>query len=307
MGSKFFRKGENSDAALYNEKGGLLESLHSENDKSFAIIIKCGHCGNGYYIPILLSCYAKNIKTAIKNIKAMPRVKRDYKYAVIDAFEVTDKENYMIKSINDHDPYLLGYDKEDDEKILARRIPTSLRIKSILEDNLDATDSELKSLIETVDSFDEKYVIQRYYAPRIQGGKVTYLKRFDRKEFLEEYFTRETYRLGIRKSDIHFLSVYYQIYGENNKLGLKYNNGYFSFRTKEGKLYSRAVNDLSESLIEEADALREASNPKKSNQPEFFSGREIKRESATDKFNRRMAKFNNKSSSEEQNSGPQMI
>ena len=307
MGLKVFRKGADESSELYNEKGGYLGKLHGENDKNFAVIIMCGHCGNGYYIPVLFSCYCKDIETAIERIKAMPRVKRDYKDVIIDAFEIDDKENYFIKSINDHDPYLLGYDGEDDELLQARRLPTKLRIEKILENYSDATDSELKSLIETADSFDEKYVIQRYYAPRIQGGKVTYLKRFDRKEFLEEYFTRETFRLGIRKRDLHFISMYYQIYGKNNKLGIKYSDGYLIYKPADWKIWKYEVDELNKMLIDESETLRQIIDQKDAKQPEFFSGREIKRETALDKFKRRMAKHNDKNGPEEQNAGgPQM-
>ena len=98
-----------------------------------------------------------------------------------------------------------------------------------------------------------------------------------------------------------------QIYGKNNKLGIKYSDGYLIYRPADWKIWKYEVDELNKMLIDESETLRQIIDQKDAKQPEFFSGREIKRETALDKFKRRMAKYNDKNGPEEQNAGgPQM-
>ena len=308
MSNKVFRKSADETSALYDEKGGYLGKLHGENDKNFAVIVKCGHCGNGYYVPVLFSSYCKDVETAVERIKAMPRVKRDYKYAVIDAFEISEIESYLIKAINANDDYLTEYSREFDDYIQERRLPLNVRINRILYDNPNTTDDELKNFIATADSFDEKYVLQRYFGPRIQGGKVTYLKKYDKNKMLEEYFTQHVYELGIKNNNIHFLTMYYINYGQNNQLGLYYYNNRFYYQDVDGNVFDYVIDEnnlrwIMESGVLTRDKLIEKCNLEEKEKTEFFSGREIKRETASDKFKRRMAKYNKNNSSNAPKSG----
>ena len=292
MALKKFKK----DGDLYDEEGAFLTSLHSDDNKNFAVIVKCGHCGRGYFIPIMFSIYCKDIYTAIERIKAIPRVKHDQKDVVIDAFEITQTERYLIKAINDHDPYLKGYFDKDSPELHDRRLLLEARLLDTLKENRELSEEELIRMIKTADSFDESKVLQRYYAPVYQGGDVFYPKRINRAQMLEDYFTQSTIRLGIKKADNYFLTNYYQIYGKNNKLGLVFNNGWFTFKGKDGKLHSIVIEDvylekLFESGVFERDKQLELEQAR---EIELENETKTKKPSAIDKFNKRMSKYRSK-------------
>ena len=46
--------------------GSPLKQISSDNDKRFAVITRCGHCGNGNFIPIMFPVYCKDIEAAIE-------------------------------------------------------------------------------------------------------------------------------------------------------------------------------------------------------------------------------------------------
>ena len=43
------------DNRIVNEYGSTLLQIDYENAKEYAVIVKCGHCGDGYYIPVMFS------------------------------------------------------------------------------------------------------------------------------------------------------------------------------------------------------------------------------------------------------------
>ncbi len=288
MSQKNFKK----DGVLYDSKGAIVSNLHAEENKNFAVIARCGHCGRGYYIPVLFSVYCKDIYAAIERVKAIPRVKRDQKDVIIDAFEITQLEDHLINSISDRDSFLKGFYDKDSPEIQARRLMISSRVEDVFNENIDIPETELKEMIKTADTFDETFVLQRQFAPIIQGNRITYSSRYDRKQLIEDYFTQAVLRHGVRKANVYFMSMYYQIYGKNNKLGLVFDNGWFVFRGKDGKLHSYAVDDvyyqkLVESGVFERDKIVEEEKP-------LFENGQTKQVSAIDRFNRRMSRYNEK-------------
>ena len=71
------------DNRIVNEYGSTLLQIDYENAKEYAVIVKCGHCGDGYYIPVMFSISAPDIDTAIQCVKTYPKVQRDKKDAVL--------------------------------------------------------------------------------------------------------------------------------------------------------------------------------------------------------------------------------
>ena len=285
MAQKVFKKG----GLLYKADGSYMTSLKSEQNKNFAVIAKCGHCGRGYFIPVMFSIYCKDIKTAIERVKAIPRVKHDQKDVIIDAFEVTKYQDYFIKAVDDHDPYLRGYHDKDDPSVLSRRMLSEVRVDAVLKENQGLSDSELEKLIGTAENYPESMVLQRYYAPIIQGGRVLYPKRVNTQQLIDDYFAESTKKLGMRKGNVYFMTLYYQIYGKNNSLGLKYDNGWFTYRNEEGKPYSYMVDDVFMEKLINSGVLERDKQLEEQKKNEFQTGN-VKVLSAMDRFNRRMSR-----------------
>lgn len=294
MSQKKFKK----DDLLYDDKGAVVANLHSDENKNIAVIARCGHCGRGVCIPILFSVYCKDIYTAIERVKAIPRVKRDQKDVIIDAFEVSQFEDHLINAISDRDPFLRGYFDKDSPEIQSRILLLPSRAEDLFSENKDLPEDELKLILRTADTFSEEYVLQRQFAPIIQGNRIVYASRYDRKQLLEDYFTQAVLRHGVRKANTFFLSIYYQLYGKDNKLGLVFDNGWFIFREKDGRLHSYPIEDvyyqkLVESGVFERDKQIEEERV-------LFENGSARRVSAIDKFNRRMSRFNEKQNAKKQ-------
>ena len=288
MAPKNFKK----EGVLYDSKGAVVANLHAEQNKNFAVIARCGHCGRGYYIPVIFSVYCKDIYTAIDRVKAIPRVKRDQKDVIIDAFEITQLEDHLINSISDRDSFLKGFYDKDSPEIQERRLLVGSRVEDVFNENSDIPEEELKQMLRTADVFDESFVLQRQFAPMIQGNRIIYSSRYDRKQLLEDYFTQAVLRHGVKKANAYFMSMYYQIYGKNNKLGLVFDNGWFIYREKDGKLRSYAVDDVYyQKLIESGVFERDK---KIEEERVLFESGQTKQVSAIDRFNRRMSRFNEK-------------
>ena len=58
MGKKIFIKPDEENNYIYDRHGGCIGRMLDENNegKQFVLIVKCGHCGTGYYIPIIFNC-----------------------------------------------------------------------------------------------------------------------------------------------------------------------------------------------------------------------------------------------------------
>lgn len=287
MAQKVFRK----NTSLYRADGSLMTDLHSDDNKNYAVIAKCGHCGRGYFIPIMFSIYCKDVYTAIERVKAIPRVKHDQKDVIIDAFEITQYQDYFIKAVCDHDPYLRGFHDKDSPEVESRRMLNEIRIEELLKQNQGLSESQLQELIKTAENYPETMVLQRYYAPTIQGGRVNFPKKVNRKQLIDDYFTQSTIRHGARKGNVYFMTLYYQIYGKNNPMGLVYDNGWFSYRDKDGKIHSYAIDDLFMEKLRASGVLERDKqiDLAEKEQKEFEIGN-VKSVSAMDRFNRRMSK-----------------
>ena len=276
-----------------DENGGQVADYRSDNNKCFLVIARAGYAGHGYYMPIAFSVYCKDANAAIERVKAIPRMKRNQKDAILDVFEISQLESFIIQSINDHDPYLRGYEREGSDEVLSRRLMSDFRVKEILQENEGESDEILKSYIMTADMFDEEHVLQRYFGPRIQGGKLTYLKKYDKKKMLEEYISSSILRYGVRRADVYFMAMYYQIYGKNNSLGLFLKDKKFHFKEKDGTRWTFPIDDVYYEKIVESGIIEKDKQLEQEENKEFQTGN-VNRVSALDKFNARMNKHRKK-------------
>ncbi len=283
MPNKLSFKGNN----VIDAHGGIVRTMDSENGKDYAVIARCGHCGKGYYIPIMFTANAEDEKTAIKNILMTPRIKRDAKMAAICSFEISREERYFIESINDHDPYLRGYALAGDAMMNIRRLP--------LETTLDGVSRKRDAIVEnfldinTRDDIPDYYVLERLLAPYYQGNNLIIPKKLNKDEVLHEHFRQKTIQYGIKKLDSFFPALYYQRYGKDNDLGIVFHDedGTISFQSPKGfvrlEVQEGVLSKLRETLKNKETAVEKQ---------EYFSGKKIKYSSQIDKFNRRMEKHN---------------
>ena len=238
----------NKDGYLFDSMGSPVVKLKDEINKYYAVIAKCGHCGSGYFIPIIFPIHCKDINTAIEVVKEIPRVKRYQKDVIIDAFETSGLENMFLEVINQYDPYLRGFLSKDDAFVDNIRIIEPKASEKFVNENSDLSEDEIKSSIKTAEYYGDKYVLQRYYAPIIQGKKLVYPNRINIRQMLDEYFYYAAIR-GLKRHHNAFISLYYQLYGEDNALGLSYDNGWINFRGENGKLYSISLPEIYDEKI----------------------------------------------------------
>ena len=204
MANKMIRDGE----FIRDRSGGVVTSLGSDEErtKCYAVIVECGHCGRGYYIPIMFTTRASNIQNAIKDIKMTPKVKREKVNCVLDAFEITELEKFTIDALNDHDDYLLGYVEKDSGKMKERRIASFI--------NEDES-------VRTADEYHYYDVLARAFAPRYVGSDLIVPTRINRKELVDEFMKVGAIRYGIKREDPFFPMLYFLERGEDNELGIK--------------------------------------------------------------------------------------
>ena len=219
--NKAMKKSIRVDDELVNTRNFTSKLVTSDEgtDKYFAIVAKCGHCGRGRYVPILFEVKARDKDAANEIIRNMPRVKSDDKEFILFLSEITYVEFLLINAINNHDPYLHSGPRKNAEykfRIIVDEHPPKFCDKKRLLKELKTSSEYLPSQI-----------LQKYFAPNYVGDKLVYPHKVlnKGKEMLEEYYAYHTARIGFNENVYdrwHALSYYYQIFGPNNKLGIKF-------------------------------------------------------------------------------------
>lgn len=89
----------------------------------YKVTMRCGHVGDGKYIPITYVVIAESKKEAIEKAIRIPRVKHDDPNALIHISSCSEKEAIVIRERNNDDPYLKGtYDNPVDINLIKDRI-----------------------------------------------------------------------------------------------------------------------------------------------------------------------------------------
>ena len=129
------------NSVIRDNSGGVMHiGTDGENDKYYAVILKCGHVGIGYFIPVCFGVMAKDLESAIKLAKERSRVQRDRKDCVLIAAEVTAAEYFLIHYQNDHDAYIkTNYAAEDVEHIERRRIISPELLQDVVDGKTERT------------------------------------------------------------------------------------------------------------------------------------------------------------------------
>lgn len=288
------KKNVNKNGFIINDTYGfIVDHLHSDNDKCYAVIAKCGHCGTGYFIPIMFTQKCKDIKTAIEATKATAMVKRDRKDCILDAFEITPLEKFCIDSINDHDEYLKGYLYRNTLEIEKRRVLGETMMSYYISEN-----TKRAFQLRTAEEYDKFYVLEQYFAPYFQGGQMIFPRKVNREELVHDFIKSGCIRYGLLREKYFFVCLYYQLYGEDNDLKI-IKHGNSLFYKKFGKIIECKI---PENIAEQVNANIQAVK-KKEEKPvnNYSSNKPIQRKSQIDKFNERMKKhqeFNNSNQDE---------
>lgn len=83
----------------------------------YEVKCKCGHVGRGNYIVVAFPLIAEDGKEAARKARALPRVKHNWKDAIISVRKITDEEYEKLKIINDKDLYLKCSNKQEQNLI----------------------------------------------------------------------------------------------------------------------------------------------------------------------------------------------
>lgn len=253
-------------------------STEAENIKNYAALVRCGHVGMGYYIPIVFGVDAKDIESAGLFVRTKPRVKHDRDNAILNIVEISNIENHMLELINKYDPYLTSStNKEGIQNIIERRVVETGVVenhnkisKYMLEGYEDIDD--VYQDIRVASDYDESLVLQRELAPIKNGHKYVFKNYFDFKELLKKYYAESVKRIYGLNSKSTIVALYYQIMGEENDLGI----------VKDGRLlhipgFNKPYRLSDEQLVHVEESLKTKSrySPKKKSvpmEPEMTAG-----------------------------------
>ena len=234
-----------------------MENTNNKKKKTYAVIIQGGHCGNGYFIPILTWRKGTDEKEVNEQLSDFSRLKKGSSRHNMYMTEITLMEGLLIEFINNYDEYLTSsnMDEANDDRRLV--IPKMLDIYNNIQGGYQKNQNRYsdKNSIKTRDSFSEDYPIQRHIGPHLVDRQYVYDRDIDMHALLKDYFTVSVKNIAMKKLthqtkleqmvnnktanskqyiewkysknelEVHllqFLMIYYKLFGENNPLGIKY-------------------------------------------------------------------------------------
>ncbi len=286
---------------IKDHNGSTVKILNNDGKyKYFALVVQGGHVGNGYYMPICFAITAQDMQTAIDIARNSPRVKRSSKYAILSVCEISLPEYKLILYNNEHDPYLCSNTIDQDSyEAVSRRVVS----QQVVEDYYYAKglpDNDWYGIekvphgfyIKTADEYQEYQVLQRAFAPLKYGEKYVFPKNVKLQDILPEYYYQLAVINGIHKNEPLPLIYYYEIFGNNNPMGLVFEDGCLKYTSKNNKDVYVPLFDNSRLRIETRirDNNFELGNFYRSEVNDFEVSPNIKLTSAKDKFNQRLAK-----------------
>ena len=87
-------------------------------------VLKGGHVGKDYFMPMYIPVRALSKKEASDKVRWLPRVKKDHKDVVLNLYKVSKEVFYKQVEINRNDPYYKAQSKQEqnmfDELIQSR-------------------------------------------------------------------------------------------------------------------------------------------------------------------------------------------
>lgn len=273
------------DGKLCDMYGIRMDKIYSADSKNYAVIAKSGHCGRGYYMPVIFYQYCKDAQTAIELIKANPRIQRHQKDVILGVFELSKMERIFLGAINENDRYLTDNIDESTEEIRERRIAYPEREE--YDPRAKRRRKYNEKAIRTADEYSDEWPVSKYFAPRQVGDKLLYPTKVNKDELLANLFTQSCIKYGIKGGNVAFLTYYWQMYGDDNPLGVTYYKGHMFYRNKFGNYEGMPISEVLMQKMQESGAFDVQENVEE--QQEIIEPKTTKK-SVLDRFNRRLQK-----------------
>ena len=282
------------DGLFYDTRTGTAQSFDATGSQEdcYAVLIQSGHCGKGYYIPQIRAIKADSAELAIAIAKNSSRVKTNRKNSILAVCKISQKERAAIDYINGCDPYRNTTTNTDAlPYVQARRIVMQ---EAVDFENTGEYGKVPLDAVRTAEKYPEKYVLQRHLAPSFYGDKLIFPKNINLRNILDDFFYYGTIEHGFNHGKVPAIAFYYQLYGENNKLGIRYKNGRISYKYKNEVKYVK-INPEIQPYLEEAkkkfkEEARIREEEEKARQ-EREKARPIEIKSSTERFNARYKKY----------------
>ena len=150
--------------------------------------------------------------------------------------------------------------------------------------------------VKTAEEYDEDCVVERFCAPRWQGEKLVYPQNINMREMLDEFFKQKVRIYGCDGGFLTLMCLYYEIYGVNNALGIKYNSqhGILGYINSNGDKFAKKLPLELQKHMDEYERKRkeaeERAAEQKRREEEYERTHKAARRSKTDRFRARMAK-----------------
>lgn len=276
---------------MFNTLTGSAKLIENDGEiKTYAVVVKCGHCGKGYFIPILLGIHASSAKAAVEIARNLGRVKKGNKNNILAVCPISDLEYKAITAINDKDLFILSDGSLDiEEHVIERRVIMQETVDDFEKNPHKFKNFSIKDIseVKTSDEYRDYHVLQRYFAPYKSGDRLVFPEKVNLRSLLDEYFYHQTIYYGMIKRHTTVLAYYLQLYGFDNDLGVKYANGMVSFKNKHGVEYTLPVSEMAKEAL---DKLSIQDFEKKTEQVDEII--KIKQPSRREKFKARLEKSN---------------
>jgi hypothetical protein len=108
---EYIAKYINTKAEIVILKETKKEKVISPN--LFIVVLKGGHVGRSYYMPMYIPVKANSKKEASDKVRWIPRVKKDHKDVVKGIYNVSVEEFYNQVKLNNEDPYFKATSKQE--------------------------------------------------------------------------------------------------------------------------------------------------------------------------------------------------
>jgi len=284
-----------NDNIFYNKLTGDIKAFdnYGEDLKRFAVIVQGGHCGKGYFIPVILTVTAQTKEIAIEIAKNIGKIKKR-QGAILAATEVNKPQFLALEHISARDEYFQLSNTAFLSDLHERRVVIESTAKFVETEYEGKNNKITKDEIRTADQYDDKYVLQRYFAPTYYGDKLVYNNHYNQnqvKQIILDYIEQNTFEIGVKNNDLDLLALYYQIFGENNKYNVDYNEGILSYTDEYGEKIEAIATEKLIPFLESSKAEFEKLKLKKSSEMEPIAS--VKTLSSKDKFNKRFQKYQN--------------
>ena len=178
-----------------------MENTQNTKAKNYVVIAQGGHCGDGYFIPIVTWRRAVDEKQASEKTLELARVKKDKKHAIMYVEEISVMEGLLLEFINNYDPYLTASNMDAGLEERRLNIPSMVEIYNNIQNGHHKRHEKTPEIdhVKTAKSFSDDYPIQQHIAPYYNGSEYVYNKKIDMHSLLKDYFTVSVKNIAMAK------------------------------------------------------------------------------------------------------------